>query len=1223
MKNIKNKVYVLGVFLFFLFNSTIKLQAQTETLIKLDVDTAACYIVESFFSSDWGNTTIEPGNGGVATASLGGKNWLGKSSPVRINAHKMNKIATLNGNSLQFIVQQARAGNYNNHLGMLNLKNLFGTGEFNASHVTSSLELPTLPTVGKFILFIKSPYGSMSEGIIVEKKLENGTWEEVLQFKNPATDRYVFLHELSNGKIISESPVTYRLRSYSYNTSTSAGYGPIIGALIVEKHKKDTTSDLTPVVPRPYYPMKESNAVSKADILLNTYTEEKWLNLVPEQAPRSLQYSPADPLSCEWIWSASNPDQIICKSTGTVFPNDVYTKYERVTTVLSGKTIKVPYYKASTGRLCLFQALIDYYKTSFMSKNLPIIATAYQQTKNEKYARYVALALDKWANAVPDYFMTKGWNGTTIMDVKDLPNNATCQRASDHNGFTHEFHDGEILAFDRIFNSQALKELSVEKGYDVRKHISNDLFLNIALWLKDRPLEAHASTNLVGHIGVMIKVAAVIEDEQKKTELLNFVDKYYTMVIERNYKRDGMYPESFGYHRGYVIENNDNIKLLENYFELFEPQTEEMKVIAEKSTFRKAFNKQTTEVHHMVAFPNGDLAPFDDTPSGMGRTRNVTQSYLLPAYGHAMLGDGIGEQQIQSNIGANDYCNHVGFSMMSMTLYANGEEQIGDIRYSRIPGRKFTNSVLAHNLVAIDEERTQYKSTKQGYGNSGHVFNNGYFSLFEPGKDGVAATEVYSNYINPGKVKRYQRLHILNTMDLSRPYLIDLFVVNGGTKHDYILNGSTQFDQQVESSLKMTALPAQYPLLPAGATYKDPIKEDDDTNWWGAFREMSTAPSTGYWHVSFMQNAESGIRIHSLDNEKADIYLGKSPVSYRRTTATTMYDYWRPALIERRKVTNGETSLFIHVIEAYKNGSFIQSVTSIPLKEASDEYIGLSVKFNTGREDIIIVNLNSKLITGVEPTATIHTADGSIALTGKIGVVSRIENETRAVLISGKTLEVDGEKVETENGPYYGTISGTVRLVDGANCNALITDTMIPEGDALKGKWMQVQFGVYNVISPSSSIRTQEGMNELFQIDHVKRENNRTYIVTTNDHYLHVNGAFTTELMRPQRTFNGNTTFRIYDSKSFFSNPTGVQKKNVLQTVRLYPNPAKDFFIIQSSQNINEYTIRNLSGIVVSHSAKNVGNTIHISNLQLDKGVYLVTIVLESGELQTERLIIN
>lgn len=91
----------------------------------------------------------------------------------------------------------------------------------------------------------------------------------------------------------------------------------------------------------------------------------------------------------------------------------------------------------------------------------------------------------------------------------------------------------------------------------------------------------------------------------------------------------------------------------------------------------------------------------------------------------------------------------------------------------------------------------------------------------------MAATEVYSKTIRPGKVERYQRIHVLNTIDPSRPYLLDLFVVKGGTKHDYLLHGSTQYDQTTETSLSMTKINSQYPLLPTGVTYKDPVVEGD------------------------------------------------------------------------------------------------------------------------------------------------------------------------------------------------------------------------------------------------------------------------------------------------------------------------------------------------------------------------------------------------------------
>lgn len=60
--------------------------------------------------------------------------------------------------------------------------------------------------------------------------------------------------------------------------------------------------------------------------------------------------------------------------------------------------------------------------------------------------------------------MTEGWNKDRIVNKSDLSKYQNVQRASDHNGLTHEFHEGELLSFDRIYESQALKELSAERA---------------------------------------------------------------------------------------------------------------------------------------------------------------------------------------------------------------------------------------------------------------------------------------------------------------------------------------------------------------------------------------------------------------------------------------------------------------------------------------------------------------------------------------------------------------------------------------------------------------------------------------------------------------------------------------------------------------------------------------------------------------------------------------
>ncbi len=1202
---------------------TLTVQAQSLSDVT-NINVGECYIYDSFLSADWGNESMAPGNGSTAN-DYWAKSWITGTRKV----YKGSEVANIGGTELEYIVKQVRPGNYNSSIGMLNMKNLYradASEAFKESHITSSLTLPELPSVGKIALFLLKPYKSgVSDGIALDKKNTDGSWTEVIQVEHPSADGWVYLHYIDKEAIISQVPVTYRIRSYSYNSRTAEGYGPILGGLIVQKYLEN--DNYSKPLTRPYYPLgNNSSTLSNAQKLVDTYTEAEWLGLVPTQAPRSLQHSPASVNSTDWTWDPARPDQITCKATGTVFPNSNYTVLYADAEVMTGKIIKVPYYKTSKGNTYV-QAQIDYGKTAFMTKNLPILGAAYQLTKDEKYARYVALALDKWANAVPDFFMTEGWNKDRIVNKSELSKYPNVQRASDHNGLTHEFHEGELLSFDRIYESQALKDLSAERGYDVRRHVIDDLFLNIGLWVIDQPMSTHQSTNLVGHIGVLIQVAAIIEDEAMKEKIIDFVDRYYTLCIANNFKRDGMYPESFSYHRGYADENYANVKLLEDYFSMFEPETDAMRRIAAKSVTRKEFTQRTTLVHKQVGFPNGDMAPFDDTTAGYSDKRTSTKSFLLPAYYHAMLGAGTGDQQIQSNIGANDKANHVGHSVMSMTLYANGEEQIGDIRYSRLPGRDYTNSVTAHNLVAVDEELTQYfTSARQVLGNSGHVFTNGYFTLFEPGIDGVAATEVYSKTIRPGKVERYQRIHVLNTIDPSRPYLLDLFVVKGGTKHDYLLHGSTQYDQTSETSLSMTKINSQYPLLPTGVTYKDPVVEADKTNWYGAFREMSKAQSPGEWSVTYVQDASRGVKIFAVDDARSTVYLGKSPNSYRRATGTTMYEYWRPALVERRTGNSGMRSLFTHVMEAYNGGSKIVSVKQVPLNQNSEEYVGVSVTFTDGREDVILVNLNNALITGIDPAEKISTADGRYAMEGKIAVFSKSKDAEKAknILINGSRLSVGEELAEIENYKYSGTITSTVRKEDGASCNAFVTDVMIPVGDELKGRWMSVKFGSYKVINPpSGAVKTQEDMNELFQIDHVEQVGGQTYIVTVEDHCLKVGGAMAEEIMRPQRQFTGATTFTILKSQSgLFEGGTGLSAVSVEKNVQIYPNPVKDVLHVRADQEIKRVIIYSLTGFAVRELLFAGQTEVTVQAMDLAEGNYIVTIELQDGSVKNERLMI-
>ena len=77
-------------------------------------------------------------------------------------------------------------------------------------------------------------------------------------------------------------------------------------------------------------------------------------------------------------------------------------------------------------------------------------------------------------------------------------------------------------------------------------------------------------------------------------------------------------------------------------------------------------------------------------------------------------------------------------------------------------------------------------------------------------------------------------------------------------------------------------------------------------------------------------------------------------------------------------------------------------------------------------------------------------------------------------------------------------------------------------------------------------------------------------------------------------------------------------EKNVSDLL-LYPNPTNTAFSIRSSSKIKEVVVSNSLGQVVTKTKR--GKSISINSFP--KGIYIVRITLESGEIQTKKLIIN
>src|SRR5579885_2400579 len=109
-----------------------------------------------------------------------------------------------------------------------------------------------------------------------------------------------------------------------------------------------------------------SGSGSGASTILSTWTEAQYTNnFIPHQSPRNNDYGFAPAVvagDSGWSWSSSTPNQIISTPSGTIFPTTPsYVIQTQAVTVLSGNTVRVPYYnKAGSSAKSLVFALIDY-----------------------------------------------------------------------------------------------------------------------------------------------------------------------------------------------------------------------------------------------------------------------------------------------------------------------------------------------------------------------------------------------------------------------------------------------------------------------------------------------------------------------------------------------------------------------------------------------------------------------------------------------------------------------------------------------------------------------------------------------------------------------------------------------------------------------------------------------------------------------------------------------
>ena len=130
-------------------------------------------------------------------------------------------------------------------------------------------------------------------------------------------------------------------------------------------------------------------------------------------------------------------------------------------------------------------------------------------------------------------------------------------------------------------------------------------------------------------------------------------------------------------------------------------------------------------------------------------------------------------------------------------------------------------------------------------------------------------TEIDGQRAYSNKASRYQRLLLLNTSDLARPYVVDVFRVTGGTTHDYVFHGAIRWDQNWECSFPLVTNSNPYPMLEGSETWTEPASDGDTFPYYGFWRNVSSNQAPGNFQITYRDtNRVAGRDTAAVDDRR-------------------------------------------------------------------------------------------------------------------------------------------------------------------------------------------------------------------------------------------------------------------------------------------------------------------------------------------------------------------
>ncbi|MHC5054714.1 MAG: heparinase II/III domain-containing protein [Planctomycetota bacterium] len=790
------------------------------------------------------------------------------------------------------------------------------------------------------------------------------------------------------------------------------------------------------------------------------------------------------------VYDPAKPDRYTCPDCGETYPGNPRFPADRTEALQNpaGEEIEVRYYLDPSGinyrdygdskpraRKYYLHGVLDTERHHWTSRRMYDLARLHHLTGDKEAARKALVILNAYADRFPRWLLT-GDYGHRYVDCRGRrpPYGWVETREGRRSGDESNGPLYFMQTTDLLIGTPAMEEFSRELGED----LAEKLWTNLMKPITDRTLLSYPYRGLpeFGQTcpgGQYVERALVF----RRPDLIH-VPVVWGMLEGPSmvWGCDGGFIQGTGYGQ-IQLGAMSKMRELNGYSDPpgYRPPGGGTRIVH----FR--YPSGEYETFHMKAYsfladlrmPDGGVPCYNDGEHvgyitwipGSNTPIDRSRSVMKPGLKFAILGDGEGDRQVQAhlNFGENNV-NHGHQDTLTLQLFAFGHYLIDDFEYTKNAARRYAARTSGHNTVVVDHR------------NQLAPFADGSPLLYEARLPGLAALTVDAARVYAPNVTKYSRTLILNTTELDRPYLIDIFQVAGGKVHDYFLRSSNQHAESAKVSLEMTRIPGDTPLLPPG----EQVRGKDIGSGYRMFFDVSRARADRDFFLDYVvkkpwvprkklphhKNRASlcpykatpeswpddppvGTRHHFVASPGYEAHLFGSPDCFEsiyRKRADADFHKWdrMPHFMMRHEATAGEESVFVVVHEPWVGEPKIRSVKRLP--SSSKDLLALEIRYGD-RTDTVLFSLS-----GEEVPAKVAGASFS----GRLGLIAEKGGRTDGHLVGGTVLRKPSRGVDLrlDRDEVAGPVIRSYRKWNGDAFDGLaIPASALPQQDDLAGSF--------------------------------------------------------------------------------------------------------------------------------------------------------------------------